>query len=134
MNDTLKGGLIGYVVGLFGGPLTALLGGSVGAAIGELKDANEALRDFELIDYVHEAIPDGATVLVLQADERGNEALTKKLKENDVTISRVSVPKLVEEVERFEEEVYEEERRLEAEETEEELRDMYNRAGNSFKL
>ena len=141
VNDTLKGGLIGGLIGLLGGPLGALYGSGIGAAIGELKDVGEGLRDFSMIGYVYEGIPNGATVVVLQADERGNEALTKKLNEYDVTIARVSVEKLLDEIERFEElerkrewEEYEAERKRQAEETEKELSDMYNRAGNSFKL
>ena len=141
VNDTLKGGLIGGVLGLLGGPIGALYGSGIGAALGELKDAGEGIRDFALIDYVYAAIPDGATVLVLQADEKGSEALTKKLKEYDVTIERVSVDRLVKEIENLEElerkrewQAYEEEQKRKAEEANAELTDMYNRAGNSFKL
>lgn len=130
LNDTLKGGFIGALIGLLGGPLSALYGGEVGATIGGIKDAGEAVRDFALVDYVYAAIPKGATVLVLQADERNSDVLTKKLNKFDCTIARVSVPKLIEEIERAEE--YE--RKRKEEENERELRDIYNRTGNSFKL
>ncbi len=129
-NDTLKGGFIGGLIGLLGGPLSALYAGGVGATIGGIVDTGEAVRDFALVDYVYTAIPNGATVLVLQADEKGNDALTKKLNKFDCSIARVSIPKLVEEIERAEE--YE--RKRKEEENERELRDMYNRTGNSFKL
>ena len=56
--------------------------------------------------------------------------LTKKLTKYDCSIARVSVPKLIEEIERAEEL---ERKRIE-EENERELRDMYDRTGNSFKL
>ena len=104
VNDTLKGGLIGGLIGLLGGPLGSLIGSQIGSAIGSLKDTGEALRDLNLVDYVYEAIPEGATVIVLQADEKGSDALTKKLNEYDVTISRVSVPELVKGIELLEKE------------------------------
>ena len=130
VNDTLKGGFIGALVGLLGGPLGALYGSEVGAAIGGIKDTGEAVRDFALIDCVYSAIPKGATVLVLQADEKNSDVLTKKLTKYDCSIARVSVAKLIEEIERAEEL---ERKRIE-EENERELRDMYDRTGNSFKL
>ena len=86
------------------GPLGSFIGSQIGSAIGGLKDAGEALRDFNLVDYVYEAIPEGATVIVLQADEKGSDALTKKLNEYDVTISRVSVPELIKGIELLEKE------------------------------
>ena len=104
VNDTLKGGLIGGLIGLLGGPLASFLGSQIGSAIGSFADAGEALRDFNLVDYVYEAIPEGATVIVLQADEKGSDALDKKLNEYDVTISRVSVPELVKGIELLEKE------------------------------
>ena len=130
VNDTLKGGFIGALVGLLGGPLGALYGSEVGAAIGGIKDTGEAVRDFALVDCVYSAIPKGATVLVLQADEKNSDVLTKKLTKYDCSIARVSVAKLIEEIERAEEL---ERKRIE-EENERELRDMYDRTGNSFKL
>ena len=141
VNDTIKGGLIGGLIGLLDGPIGSLIGSGIGAAIGGLKDGGEAVRDFALIDYVYDAIPNGATVLVLQADEKGNDALTKKLNDYDVTIARISVDKLVKEVERAEELAYkremkarEEAYKKQAEETEQELTDMYNMSGSGFKL
>lgn len=104
MDDTLKGGLIGELIGLLGGPLGVILGGSIGSTIGSLKDAGEGLRDLNLVEYVYEAIPEGATVIVLQADEKGSDALTKKLDEYDVTISRVSLPELQKGIELLEKE------------------------------
>ena len=62
--------------------------------------------------------------------ERSSDVLTKKLNKFDCTIARVSVAKLIEEIERAEEI----ERKRVEEENERELRDMYNRTGNSFKL
>ena len=141
VNDTLKGGLIGGLIGLIDGPLGALFGSEIGAAIGGLKDTGEAVRDFTLADYVYEGIPNGATALVLQADERGNAALTEKLNEHNVTISRISVEKLIKEIERAEElelkrreKEREEAYKKQAEETEQELTDMYNMSGSGFKL
>ena len=61
---------------------------------------------------------------------KSSDVLTKKLTKYDCSIARVSVAKLIEEIERAEEL---ERKRIE-EENERELRDMYDRTGNSFKL
>ena len=40
-NDTLKGGILGAVIGLLGGPIGAFLGGISGSLIGKSRDEDE---------------------------------------------------------------------------------------------
>ena len=141
VNDTLKGGLIGSLVGLLAGPWGSLIGGEGGAVLGELKDTGDVLSQFSMLDYVYEHIKEGETVVALLADEKGNDALNKKLTAFDVTIKRMPVDKVAKEMEKaYELELKRKEKEREeyykqqAEETEQELSDMYNRAGSSFKL
>ena len=141
VDDTLKGGLIGGLIGLLGGPLGVLYGGTVGAAIGEVKDTGDILSQFGLIDYVYKHIAEGETVLVILADEKGDAALTEKLNAFDVTIERLPAAKVAKEMERAAELEFEREQkeleqhyREQAEETDRELNDWYNRSGEGLKL
>jgi uncharacterized membrane protein len=99
-DDTVKGGLIGSLLGLLGGPVGVLLGGGAGAAIGGIKDTADFLKDFDLADYAFAHIGEGETVLLLLADEKGNAALNEKLNAFDVTIRRFSVSAVENELKR----------------------------------
>ena len=99
-DDTVKGGLIGGLLGLLGGPVGVLLGGGAGAAIGGIKDTADFLIDFDLADYAFAHIGEGETVLLLLADEKGNAALNEKLNAFDVTIRRFSVSAVENELKR----------------------------------
>ena len=99
-DDTVKGGLIGSLIGLLGGPLGVLFGGSVGATIGGIKDTADFLKDFDLADYAYAHIGEGETALLLLADEKGNSALNDQLNAFDVTIKRISVPAVEKELDR----------------------------------
>ena len=99
-DDTVKGGLIGSLLGLIGGPVGVLLGGGAGATIGGIKDTADFLKVFDLADYAYAHIGEGETVLLLLADEKGNAALNEKLNAFDVTIKRASVPAVENELKR----------------------------------
>ena len=99
-DDTVKGGLIGSLLGLLGGPVGVLLGGGAGATIGGIKDTADFLKVFDLADYAYAHIGEGETVLLLLADEKGNAALNEKLNAFDVTIKRFSVSAVENELKR----------------------------------
>ena len=99
-DDTVKGGLIGGLLGLLGGPVGVLLGGGAGATIGGIKDTADFLKVFDLADYAYAHIGEGETVLLLLADEKGNATLNEKLNAFDVTIKRASVPAVENELKR----------------------------------
>ncbi len=141
LDDTMKGGLVGALVGILGGPVGVLLGGGVGSLIGEAKDSYDAVKGFKLIDCACDCITEGETAVVLLVDEQYEQALTKKLSAFDTTITRLAAADVQAEVEHAEkverelakaaEELYYEQK---AEEVNQDLTDMYNRTGNSFKL
>ena len=130
MDDTLKGGVIGSLVGILGGPVGVLLGGSVGTLLGGAKDTHDAVKGLDLIDCACDCIADGETAVVLLVDEKYEAALTKKLSAFETTVTRLSAEEVEAEIEHAKEVA----RELEAEEVNQDLTDMYNRTGNSFKL
>ena len=97
-NDTWKGGLIGSLVGILGGPLGVLLGGSVGMVIGEAVDAGDAVKNATLIERAGDCIVDGETAVIILADEQYETALTAKLNDFDVTITRMPAEEVEAEV------------------------------------
>lgn len=97
-NDTWKGGLIGSLVGILGGPLGILLGGSMGMAIGGAVDAGDAVKNASLIERAGDCIVDGETAIILLVDEKYETALTAKLNDFDVNITRMPAEEVEAEV------------------------------------
>lgn len=93
------GGLIGSLVGLLAGPLGVLLGGSVGALIGDHLDAKELEGKSELLEKAGDCLVDGETALLLMAKEKDENALAAKLKELQVTITRLDAAEIAAEIE-----------------------------------
>ena len=100
VDDTLKGGLIGSLIGILGGPVGILLGGSVGTTVGTVKDTGDVLDGLDLIDFAYDHIAEGETVLILLADEKGDEALTEKLNAYECSITRLAAPEVMKEIDR----------------------------------
>ena len=98
-NDTWKGGLIGSLVGILGGPLGILLGSSMGLAIGSAVDLGDAVKNASLIERAEDCIVDGETALIILAEEQFETALTAKLNDFDVTITRMPAEEVEAEVE-----------------------------------
>ncbi len=145
-NDTWKGGLIGSLVGILGGPLGVLLGSGMGLAIGGAVDMGDAVKSASLIERAGDCIVDGETAMIILAEEKFETALTAKLNDFEVTITRMAA----EEVEAEVKHAIEVERQLAREarekmraEKKEELKEkgeeinsnlteMYNRKGSQF--
>lgn len=100
VDDTLKGGLIGGLIGLIGGPLGVLLGGSVGALIGDSKDTEECLKDLVVLGRVGELLVEGETALILLAEEKDDAALTEKLNACGATVTVLPAAEVEKEIER----------------------------------
>ena len=98
-DDAWKGTLIGSLVGVLGGPLGILLGGSVGMLIGGAVDANEMADSASLLEKAGDGIPDGKTAILLLAQEEYETALTAKLNDFDVSITRFDAAEVAAEVE-----------------------------------
>ena len=99
-DDTWKGSLIGSLVGILGGPLGVLLGGSMGMLIGGAVDANDMADNASLLEKAGDSISNGETAIILLAQEEYETALTAKLNNFEVKITRFDAAELAAEVER----------------------------------
>ena len=98
-DDTWKGSLIGSLVGVLGGPLGVLLGGSMGMLIGEAVDANDMADSASLLEKAGDSILNGETAIILLAQEEYETALTAKLNNFEVSITRFDAAEVAAEVE-----------------------------------
>lgn len=76
-NKSSTGGLNGMLVGVLGGPLGILLGWFAGGMIGATQDAKEIKDAQTVFDFVGNKIGEGATGLILIADEEDNRPLNQ---------------------------------------------------------
>ena len=98
-DDTVTGSLIGGLVGILGGPIGILLGGSVGMLVGGAVDASGIVKDASLREKAGDSIAEGETAIILLAQEEYETALTAKLNDFDVTITRFDAAEVAAEVE-----------------------------------
>ncbi len=96
-DDTMTGGLIGSLVGILGGPLGILLGGSMGMLIGGAVDAGDMADNASLLEKAGDSILDGETAIILLAQEEYETALTAKLNNFEVTITRFDAAEVAKE-------------------------------------
>ena len=97
------GGLIGSLIGILAGPLGVLLGGSVGSLIGDTMDLNEIADKSELLGKASQCLADGETALLLMAQEEDETALAAKLKDFQISITRMDAAEIASEIENAEE-------------------------------
>ncbi len=98
-DDTWRGGLLGGLIGILGGPIGVLLGGSVGMLVGGAVDAGEMAGNASLLEKAGDSIADGETAIILLAQEAYETALTAKLNNFDVSITRLDAAEVAAEVE-----------------------------------
>ena len=98
-DDTWMGGMLGGLIGILGGPIGVLLGGSVGMLVGGAVDAGEMVGDTSLLEKAGDSIADGETAIILLAQEEYETALTAKLNNFEVTITRFDAAEVAAEVE-----------------------------------
>ena len=98
-DDTWMGGMLGGLIGILGGPIGVLLGGSVGMLVGGAVDAGERVGDTSLLEKAGDSIADGETAIILLAQEEYETALTAKLNDFDVSITRLDAAEVAAEVE-----------------------------------
>ena len=103
------GSLIGSLVGVLAGPLGVLLGGTVGSMIGDSMDDKEVEGKSELLAKASECLMDGETALLLMAKEEDETALEAKLKNFQVSITRLDAAEVATEVEHAEKQEEDEE-------------------------
>ena len=98
-DDTLKGGLIGTLIGIMGGPIGVLLGSAAGMLIGRVIDTEDAMDSAGMIEQVSDIISEGETALIILAQEEYETALTEKLGMYDVTVTRLDAAEVAAELE-----------------------------------
>ena len=98
-DETWMGGLLGGLIGILGGPIGVLLGGSFGMLVGGAVDAGEMAGDTSLLEKAGDSIADGETAIILLAQEEYETALTAKLNDFDVSITRLDAAEVAVEVE-----------------------------------
>ena len=79
--------------------LFALLGGSVGMLIGGAVDAGDMADNVSLLEKAGDCILDGETAIILLAQEEYETALTAKLNNFEVSITRLDAAEVAAEVE-----------------------------------
>ncbi len=98
-DDTIKGGLLGGLVGILGGPIGVLLGGSMGLLVGSLVDAKEISNNSSILERVLKNIKDGEIALVALVQETNTSTFDGKLQPYDAEITRYEAALIQEEVE-----------------------------------
>lgn len=76
-NKSSKGGLIGMLVGILGGPVGVLLGWFTGGMIGATQDAKEVREATGVFEFLINKIGEGDTALLLIAEEEDNRPLNQ---------------------------------------------------------
>lgn len=101
-DDTARGGLVGSILGILGGPVGILLGGSAGALTGSIIDAGDAGNTASMIETVASKMQDGEVSLIILAEEDSEADLDAKLGKYDGEIIRFDAAVIAEEVEEAE--------------------------------
>lgn len=68
-DQSVKGGLIGMIIGILAGPLGLLLGWFTGSIVGGYRDAKEIKGALSIFDETLNLIPEGTTGAILIANE-----------------------------------------------------------------
>ena len=90
-------------MGILAGPLGVLFGGSVGSLIGDSMDEKELKDKSKLLEKAGECLVDGETALLLMVEEEDETGLPAKLKDFQVSLTRIDAGEIASEIERAEE-------------------------------
>ena len=107
-NDIVKGGLIGGLIGILGGPIGVLLMGSYGMLVGSTVDAAEAVGSASMIEIAADKLQDGSVAIVALTNEEDETVLDGKLAKYKAEIYREDaavVEKQVEDAVKLEEDL-----------------------------
>jgi uncharacterized membrane protein len=111
--DTVKGGLIGGLVGILSGPVGLLLGGAAGALLGKASDAGRKDDSAALIEQAAQKLEEGDIALIALADEENENVLDHVLVNFNTVPIRYDadvIAKEVEQAKKLEEEMAEQAR------------------------
>jgi len=98
-DDMAKGGLIGALFGILGGPVGVLLGGSYGVMLGSLMDTDDAIMEASLLEQITQKLENGEVALIALAYEEDEAILDQKLSGFKTIIARFDAADVAAEVE-----------------------------------
>jgi uncharacterized membrane protein len=82
------GGLIGLLIGILGGPLGVLVGGTYGLFVGSLFDLSDITEADSALAQISGSVRLGHTALVAVVDERSPEVVDTVMSDLDGTVTR----------------------------------------------
>ena len=97
-DDTAKGGLIGALIGILGGPIGILIGGGIGMLAGSTIDAEDTFDNASLLERMTEVFVDGEIGLMLLEQESEDGAAQKYLSKFDVSVTEEDAAEVAAEV------------------------------------
>ena len=106
-SQTVKGGVIGGLIGLLGGPITALLGGAAGVLIGDAKDVDNKHNSQDLIEQVAQRLEEGDMALIMLVNEADEGILDHMLVKYNTFVVRYDADTIAKEIEKRERELEE---------------------------
>lgn len=101
-DDTLKGGVIGGLVGLLSGPIGVLLGETAGMLIGDAVDNKNKHDSQDLIERVAQRLEEGDMALIMSVEEADEGILDHMLVKYNTIIVRFDAEAIAKEVEEAE--------------------------------
>jgi len=85
----MGGGLLGLLLGVFGGPVGLFFGFGAGALVGSLFDVQRAERETGVLGTIADCLPNGGTALVAELDEYAVEVVDGEMSALGGTVLRV---------------------------------------------
>ena len=107
-NDTVKGGLVGGLIGLLAGPVGMLLGGAAGALVGKAGDLDNKDDSAALIEQAAQKLEEGDIALIALVEEEDENILDHALVKYNTVVVRYDadvIAKELAEAEKMEEEM-----------------------------
>ena len=99
-DDAFRGGLIGGCLGILGGPIGVLLGGSYGALVGMGLDTIDSINVESMLEQIAQKLDEGMEAIVALTEEATNEALDANFGRFDTIIARFDAAVVAQEVDR----------------------------------
>ena len=101
-DDTLKGGVIGGLVGLLSGPIGVLVGETAGMLIGDAVDTKNIHDSQDLIERVAQRLEEGDMALIMSVEEADEGILDHMLVKYNTYVVRFDAETIAKEVEEAE--------------------------------
>ena len=99
-DDTRRGGIVGSLMGVLGGPLGVILCGGMGYLLGRTKDVVDIEKNASLIEQVCQQIPEGTTAIVALAWDEKSTSIDSKVNKFPCQITKLDAAEVEEEVEK----------------------------------